>query len=311
MQSQALHVIFGTGPLGMATARALLARGRTVRMVNRSGQAKVPDGIEVVRGNACDQDSVRTVCQGAAVVYQCAQPPYHQWPEQFPALQASIIAGVAAVGAKLVVGDNLYMYGQVSGPMTEDLPNRATMRKGRTRAQMSDALLEAHQRGQLAVAIGRGADFFGPGVRESMLGERVFAPALQGKRASAVGNLDLPHTYTFINDFGTALAVLGERDEALGQIWHVPNPETLTTRQVITMIYEELGHPPQMSGMGTFMMRIGGLFISGARETVEMMYEFEQPFVVDHRKYIEAFGDHATPMREALRQTIAWYRQQT
>jgi nucleoside-diphosphate-sugar epimerase len=309
MNKQALHVIFGSGPLGMATARALLADGKRVRMVNRSGAAAAPDGVEIVRGNASDPDSVRAVTAGAAVVYQCAQPPYTRWPEEFPALQAAVLAGTAAQGAKLVVAENLYMYGLVDRPMTEDLPNAATTRKGRTRAVMSETLLEAHRRGDLRVAIARGSDFFGPGVVESLLGERVFGPALRGKAAQAVGNLDLPHTYTFIDDFGRALATLGEHEAGLGQIWHVPNAETLTTRQIITMIYEELGQAPKMSGVGRTMLRLVGLFVPGARETVEMMYEFEHPFVVDSSKYVRTFGDHATPMRDAIRHTLAWYQQ--
>jgi hypothetical protein len=40
-----------------------------------------------------------------------------------------------------------------------------------------------------------------------------------------------------------------------------------------------------------------------------MMYEFEKPFIVDDSKYIKAFGNHATPLKEAIHQTVAWYRQ--
>lgn len=57
------------------------------------------------------------------------------------------------------------------------------------------------------------------------------------------------------------------------------------------------------------MMRLGGLFIPEARETVEMMYEFEQPSVVDHRKYAQAFGNHATPLEASIQLTLAWYRE--
>jgi nucleoside-diphosphate-sugar epimerase len=244
------------------------------------------------------------------VVYHCAKPPYHEWPQKFPPLQANILEAAASAGAKLIIGENLYMYGEVPNrPLTEDLPIAATTRKGRTRAQMAEAALAAHRNGKVQVAIGRGSDFFGPGVVESAMGERAFLPTLQGKAASLVGNIDLPHTYTFINDFGKALATLGERDEALGQVWHIPNAETLTTRQFMTIVFEEIGKPARMSGMGKLMMRIGGIFIVGARETVEMMYEFEKPFIVDSTKFERAFGERATPHREAIRQTIEWYRE--
>lgn len=302
------HVILGTGPLGQATMRELLRRGKAVRMVNRSGRADVPPEVTVTRGDLYDPASLREVTAGAAVVYQCAQPAYREWQAKFPPLQASIVAGVAASGAKLIVAENLYMYGPVGGPMTEDLPNAATTRKGRTRARMSEALLEAHRAGRVRVAIGRASDFYGPGVLDSALGERVFRSALAGKTASAIGDLDQLHTYTFIDDFGTALVNLGERDEALGQIWHVPNATTDTTRAALNALFGLLGTPPRMSGMGRLMMRLGGIVIPNAREMVELMYEFEYPFVVDHGKYARVFGDHATPLREGLRATIAWYR---
>jgi nucleoside-diphosphate-sugar epimerase len=293
----------------MAVMRALTAKRETVRMVNRSGKANAPPNVSVVAADAYNLDSAREACQGATVVYQCAKPPHHEWPQKFPPLQANILEATARAAAKLIVGENLYMYGEVPNrPLTEDLPIAATTRKGRTRAQMTEAALAAHRNGKVQVAVGRGSDFFGPGVVESAMGERAFLPALQGKAASLVGNIDLPHTYTCINDFGKALATLGERDEALGQVWHVPNAETLTTRQFMTIVFEEIGKPPKMSGMGKLMMRIGGIFIAGARETVEMMYEFEKPFIVDSSKFERTFGERATPHREAIRQTIEWYQ---
>jgi nucleoside-diphosphate-sugar epimerase len=303
-----LYVIFGTGPLGQAVMRELLTRNVRIRMVNRSGKATVPASVEIIGADAYDSQNTYAVTQGATVVYQCAQPGYTQWPTLFPKLQSSIVQGVAASGAKLVVGDNLYMYGAVKGLLREDLPNAAKTRKGRTRAQMAEALIDAHQQGIVRVAIARGSDFYGPGVLNSVLGDRVFPAILAGKTASAVGNLDLPHTYTFIDDFGKALVILGEQEEALGQIWHVPNADTITTREFLTLAFAETGHSPKMSGMGKFMMRLGGIFIPGARETVEMMYEFEQPFVVDHNKYAQAFGDHATPIYKGIQRTLEWYR---
>jgi nucleoside-diphosphate-sugar epimerase len=156
--------------------------------------------------------------------------------------------------------------------------------------------------------IARASDFYGPGVRDSAAGDRVFGFALEGKAASTAGNLDAKHSYTYIDDIGQALVILGERDEALGQVWHVPNAEAATTRQFITSIFEVLGQPAKMSALGKTMMRLGGLFIPPAREMVEMMYEFEKDFVVDSSKFTKAFGLQATPYREGVKQTVAWYK---
>jgi nucleoside-diphosphate-sugar epimerase len=173
---------------------------------------------------------------------------------------------------------------------------------------MAQAALDAHRKGTLRVVIGRASDFFGPRVLGSTLGERVFVPALRGKTASFVGNLEMPHSYTYIKDFGKALVRLAYEDQAYGQVWHVPTAPAVTQRELGEMIFEILGQPAKISGTGRFMMAMGGSFIPEARESVEMMYEFEKPFVVESSKFTRAFGQTATPLREALVETITWYR---
>ncbi len=307
-----LHVIFGTGPVGRAVADELLGRGNVVvRMVNRFGKLdEAPDGVDVVAADLYDVAQVRDVTKGAAVVYQSAQPAYTQWPEKFPALQDAILSGLTGSGAKLVLVENLYMYGETNGaPMNESMPYNAQTRKGRTRGEMSKAAFAAHEAGKMRVTAGRGSDFFGPWGLNSTMGARAILPLLQGKAASLIGNIDLPHTFTYVKDFGKALVLLGERDEADGQAWHVPNDNPrITQREMVMMLAEAAGVEPKMSAMGKFMMMLGGLFVPEAKESVEMMYEFEQPFVVDSSRFEQTFAMQATPLREAIRETVAWYR---
>jgi nucleoside-diphosphate-sugar epimerase len=306
------HVVFGTGAIGRAIMEELVKRGKSVRMVNRSGRMdEVPVGVEVVAADLYDSSKVREVTSGAKVVYQCSQPEYTRWPEKFPALQKSIIDGLKGSNAKLVLVENLYIYGETNGkPMTEDMPYNAHTRKGKVRAEISKSAFEAHRAGKVRVAVGRGSDFFGPwGLSTAAMGERTFYPLLKGKPAGLVGSIDLPHTHTYIKDFGRALVILGERDEADGQAWHMPNDNPrVTQREMVKMIAQEMGVAPKFSAMGKFMMWMGGLFIPEAKETVEMMYEFEQPFIVDSSKFEKTFGMKATPMKDAIKETVAWYK---
>ena len=46
------------------------------------------------------------------------------------------------------------------------------------------------------------------------------------------------------------------------------------------------------------------MFSAPMRETVEMTYEFEHDFVVDHSDYADRFGDHATPLEAAFAATM-------
>ena len=304
-----LHVVFGTGPVGLAVMDDLVGKGKRVRMVNRRGRARVPEGVEVVGGDAADPSFTRGASEGASVVYFALNPPYTQWAELFPPLQAGVIEGAASAGAKLVAVENLYMYGLTGGrPLTEDLPHAPNTRKGTVRARMAEELMEAHKSGKVRVATGRASDFFGPQVLVSAAGEQVFGRAVQGKGAQVAGDPDQPHTYTYVPDIGRGLVVLGEREEALGQAWHLPNPETVTTREFVGAIFEEVGSPPRVQAAPKILLRAIGLFNPGIRETIEMLYEFEEPFVVDHSRFERAFGGRATPLGEAIADTVRWYR---
>ncbi len=307
-----LHVIFGSGPVGLALMNELVSHGKAVRIVNRSGTLRqaAPSGVEVSRGDAIDPASTRALCQGAVVVYNCTNPPYTEWLAKFPPLQAGVLAGAVSAKAKLVVMENVYMYGPTGGrPITEDLPYAATTRKGKLRARMAEELLAVHAAGTLRIAIGRASDFFGPQAIQSSAGERMFAPALAGKTVQVLGNPDLPHTYTYIPDIAKGLVILGERDEASGQAWHLPSAQTITTRQFIEKIsgITRPGQKPHILAAPRLLIQGLGLFDPMMREVAEMQYEFEEPFILDNSRFEKAFGDIATPLDEAIQCTAQWF----
>jgi nucleoside-diphosphate-sugar epimerase len=306
------HVIFGTGAVGLATYDALRRRGETVRLVNRSGHARVSDDVEVVGGDARDPAFTTAVADGASVVYQTLNPPYHQWTEQFPALQAGVLAAAEATGARLVSMENVYMYGRPAGrPLTENRAHDAHTTKGQLRSRMSRELLAAHRAGRVEVAIGRASDYFGPrGGGQSNLGDRLFPAALAGKTATVLGDPDQPHTYTYIPDIGEGLAVLGEHPDAPGQVWHLPNdPDTRTTRQLVDIAYQDAGQPHgKLRAMPSLLLRALGLTNPTLRELIEMQYQFAEPFIVDSSKITNKLDVRATPAPEALADTLATYR---
>lgn len=307
-QQGSTNVVLGTGPLGLAVARYLAGRGGRVRVVNRSGRADVPGGVEVSAADVAEASEAKRACDGAAVVFHCANPPYARWPELHPPLMESIIEGASSAGAKLIFGDNLYAYGPVDGPITEDLPHRAQGPNGRTRALISEALMAAHEAGRVRAAIGRGSDFFGPHARESTVGDRVFARALTGKPAQVLGDPDVPHTVTYIDDFARALVTLGERDEALGRVWHVPNDETVTMRRFVEMVFSEVGGPPRLRVAPRWGLALAGLFNPTIRAVREQLYQSERPWIVDSSRFEGAFGWRATRLREAIGSTVAWFQ---
>jgi nucleoside-diphosphate-sugar epimerase len=312
MSTSPQHVVFGTGAIGLATLEALRRRGERVRLVNRTATAPVPDDVEVLGGDASDPGFTTAAAQGAQVVYQTLNPPYHQWVELFPALQASVLTAAQATGARLVSMENVYAYGRPNGqPLTEAHPYAAHTKKGKLRARMARELLAAHQAGRVQVAIGRASDYFGPrGGAQSNLGDRVIPAALAGKTATVLGDPDQPHTYTYVPDIGEGLAVLGEHPDTPGEVWHLPNdPHTRTTRQLVDSIYRLAGQPQtKLRGTPTLLLRALGVINPTVRELVELQYEFQEPFIVDSTKIASKLAVHGTPLDQALADTVASYR---
>jgi nucleoside-diphosphate-sugar epimerase len=304
-----VHVVFGTGPVGRALIDALIERHLPVRAVCRA-PSNLPDGVQTAAGDAANHAFAAAATSDAAAVYQCLSPPYHRWGDLFPPLQRSVVAAAQAADARYVSFENLYMYGDTRGtPLAENLPDAATTRKGRLRAAMAAELKALADAGTLAVATGRASDYFGPRAREqSPLGTRVIGRALTGKSAQVVGDPDQRHSYTYLADIGRMLAILGTDERALGEIWHVPNAPARTTRELVQMIAADIGHDIKVAATPKLILRVLGLFNPVIGELDEMLYEFEQPFVVDGGKFETIFGTSATPLAQSIPATVAWWR---
>ncbi len=305
-----LHVVFGAGQVGRVLAAVLAERGLSVRVLSRHRPPELADGIEWRAADATDPDAAGDAAKGATVVYQCLNAPYAQWPELFPPLQRGVLAAAEHAGALLVVLENLYGYGPTGGrPMTEDLPLAATTVKGRTRAAMTADLLAAAEADRVRIAIGRASDFFGAGVTDgSVLGERVFGNALAGRRADFIGHPDLPHTYSYVPNIAAGLATLGTDARAEGEVWHLPGPQTVTTRALLDLVAGEVGHPVAIRSVPKLAVRALGLVNPMLRGLAELSYQFDEPFILDSSKYESAFGAAGTPLADAVAATVAWYR---
>ena len=304
-----VHVVVGaSGGTGRALVRELVQRGRQVRAVNRSGRVAAPAGVEVLAGDATDVERMREVCRGAGVVYNAVNVPFVQWRDTFPAAVDGVLAGAEAADARMVFVDDTWMYGRVSGPMTEDLPYRPVSDKGVLRAWLAEKVLAAHSSGRVRTVIGRAPELYGPAV-ESVLGRNLFGPSVEKGRALWVGDLDQPLGPMFIDDFAYGLADLGEHDVALGQVWHLPTPPPTTARQLLALVAAQVRRPVRAVRLGPTSARALGLVWSVAREGAEMLYQFRQPHSVDATKYQTAFSaGKVTPYERGVEEAIRWYR---
>ena len=265
-KDQELHVVVGgSGAIGGAVVEELGRRGRRVRSIGRR-DADVMDRQQAI-------DAVA----GASVVYQCAAPAYTRWVDEFSTLQANVADAAESAGARLVVVENLYMYGPTDGPMTESLPMAATGKKGALRARLSQDLLERHAAGRVRVTIGRASDYYGPRAVNSAVGEQFFAAIARGKAPRWLGRLDQPHALSFLPDIAAGLVSLGEHPEADGEVWHLPVSPALTGAEWSERTAAIVGRPVRPSRVTRPMVFGLGLFMPLLRELRETLYQWERP----------------------------------
>ena len=310
--TKTLHVIFGAGPVGCWIARTLRAWNIPVRAVNRSGQrpALMPEDVEMIAADLSDADQALKAAQGATALYQALNPPYHRWQEDFPTLQANALAAAQAANARYISIENLYMYDDTQ-PIREDSPIRPRSKKGELRARMAEEVMDMHQRGDIQATALRSSDYYGPGVVQSAMGERVFGTLVAGKKAELMGRADQPHSWAYIEDVGQAAALLGTRDEALGRAWITPHAPPVTQGEMVAQAATILGVEPAMMTIPGWMMTLVGLFNPDARAAKEMLYQLKEPFVVDTDLFQQTFGLAPTPIQKGLEQTLAWYKTRT
>jgi nucleoside-diphosphate-sugar epimerase len=298
-----MHLIVGAGVIGSTTAVQLADAGERVRVVTRSGSGPVHANIERVAADAGDAAALTRLSDGAVAIYNCANPPYHTWPTDWPPLGASMLAAAESSGAPLVITGNLYVYGPVDRPMTPDMPLAAPTVKGRVRAKLWADALMAYRAGRISgVTEVRASDFISP--KHSTL--EFVLPALRaGRTVRLPGPLDMPHTFTYTGDVARALIALGRDERAWGRAWHVPSPAAVTMRELVRRTARVGGFPePTVRSIPGPVMYASGWFVKFMKEMREMSYQFDRPFILDSSETEAVFGLRATDLDEALAATI-------
>ena len=300
-------LVIGAGVIGSRVAGMLAERGDRVSVVSRRGSG--PAGVAA---DAADAGAMARLAEGAAVIYNCVNPPYHRWPADWPPIAASVLAAAERSGAVLVTLSNLYGYGpRVPGgydeahPITEATPLAATGRKGRVRARVWQDALAAHQAGRVRVSEVRAADFIGPGAQSAM-GERIVRLVRQEKNVSVLGRADRPHTWTFTDDVARMLVTAGTDPRAWGRAWHVPSNEPRSQRQVVDDFARATGvGQVRVSEIPSIALRGMGLVWPLMRELRETEYQFRDDFVMDSSAAQAAFGLKPAPWEEIVAVTVS------
>lgn len=304
------HLVLGAGPVGSGVARLLADRGTPVTIATRSGSGPEHPSINLVRADAADAAALTGLAEGAAVIYNCVNPPYHRWAQQWPPIHRAIMSAAERTGAAIVMMDNLYAFGPGSRmPMREDDAMRATGTKGATRRALAEELLAAHAAGRLRASLARASDYYGPGVKDSSMGDRVVPRVIAGKKVSLLGRTDIPHSASYMPDVVRTLVAIGSNEQAWGRPWHVPSI-TVTQAELVQAFARAAGTTTKVGTVPKAALTALGLFVPLMRELKETWYQFAEPWVIDSALTESTLGISATPLDRAAAETVAWWRAQ-
>jgi nucleoside-diphosphate-sugar epimerase len=282
-----------------------------ILLVNRTGKLNIPipQNVQVTAADATSKTDMKAIANRSELIFSCTDMPYDKWAAFYPATATALAYALSETNAKLVFADNLYSYGNVAGKeMNEQMPHSAKTKKGKIRAAVINTLLYSGDAFNNKVAFVKAADFIGPRIHKGIFGTDFLDRVHNGKRVMLFGNIALPHTFTYIKDFAAAMINVGTANDTFGQIWHVPNAPALSLDKWLHLFEVISNKKIKKSVTPKFVIWIAGLFNSFIKELYEMAYQFEYPYLVNHDKYVNRFGNHSTYPSDIVKETIEWYK---
>jgi nucleoside-diphosphate-sugar epimerase len=304
-------VVFGHGPVGAATTRLLLQTGAEVLVAQRSRPADLPAGARFQACDVLDGEAVRATAAGAQQIVAAVGFPYEGkvWETAWPRAMTHLVGACETTGARMVFVDNLYMYGEQTVPLTEDMPARSFGQKPRARTEATKIWRAASEAGRIRATALRPSDFFGPGVGATQLGDAALGALARGKPAALVLPPDLLHDFAYVPDIARAVVTLTQAPDAdFGQVWHCPNAPIRTPRQLLQLAADALGVKLAIQSLPLWALPAIGLFSPFLRELVEMRYQWRHPYRVDASKFGRRFWSDATPFEISIPETARSFR---
>jgi nucleoside-diphosphate-sugar epimerase len=306
-----MQTILGAGgAIGTELVKEFARTGQSVRLVSRNPKP-IQGATETISADISDLNQTIRAVSGSSIVYLLVGLKYdlRVWHELWPRIMSNAIEACKRANAKLIFFDNVYMYGKVSGPMTEETPFNPCSKKGQVRAQIATTLLNEIKAGKLSALIARSADFYGPDARTSVANILVFEKFAKGATASWLVNDTVPHSYTFTPDAARSLTMLAANESAWNQTWHVPttaNPPI--GKQFIEMAAKEFRVEPKYRVLNRPLIMLAGLFDQNTRESYEMLYQYDSVYLFESAKFSKTFSFEATSYAEGVRRIAATYR---
>lgn len=294
-------VVVGAGQIGTPLVARLARAGEPVTWVSRTRPQHVPQGVNHVCLDVRDGAALGRVAAGARALIAAVNPAIYDaqvWAETLPPLHQGLIDGAVAANTRLVLLDGLYLYTIKEGPLTPDTRVDAETEKGKIRMGIAALYSRAREERGLRVSTLRASDFWGPELNQALLTHDGLLGLKRGKRPLLVGDPDAPHAFSHRDDVVEALVALALAEpDVEGKVFHAPVIH-VSQRELVQAFAEAFGVRARPFVAPRWLLRVTGLFVKSVGGIVEMLPQWQAPYLVDDSSFTGRFGTRATSLEE-------------
>jgi dihydroflavonol-4-reductase len=311
----------GTGFVGGAIVDALVAEGREVVALARSGdgaRALEEKGARAVRGDVLDRDSLEHAAQGCEVVYHvagmnafCLRDPSPMFRANVDGTRAVVEAAARAGASRVVYTSSAATIGEAEGTVgREDSPHRGWFLSAyeRSKFEAERAAFAAARSAGLELVSVNPASVQGPGRTHGTA--RLLVDSLNGRLPFIV---DSRLSLVDVADCTRGHLLAETRGEPGAR--YVLSGATLTVREAVGLLGRIAGRearpralPPQLALAGATAAEL----VSGVRRKRpafcrEMIRTVLHGHAYDGTRAALELGLAYTPLEESMRRALAWY----
>ena len=285
-------ILGANGIIGEELAKELCTNyTQEIRLVGRNPK-KVNPTDSIFKADLMDAEATKAAVKGSEIVYLTVGLPYSSqvYLNRWPAIMRNTIDACIQHNCKLVYFDNTYMYDQSTPIQTEATPFESTGKKGIAKGQAARLLLDEIQKNTITAVICRAPEFYGPGKTKGITNSLVFENIKKGKKLKVLISDKKKRTLIYTPDASKATALIGNTDDAYGQIWHLPcDDNRLTYQEFIALASELYGQPLSYSVLKKWILYIVSHFNDTMKETYELLPRYAIDNIFDSSKFKKRF----------------------
>ncbi len=247
----------GAGFIGTHLARALVAQGRSVRVLDRAEPSNRVAGVTYIRGDIRRRtdlmkalDDIHHVFHLAAIVSvpECEAFPEESWTTNLEGTLtvARTLVETSHVRPSLVFASSCAVYGNTGGsaPITETSKPLPLSIYARQKHLSEGALTRMEQEG-LRSRILRFFNVYGPGQRSDSPYSGVIAAfkkrALEGRKLELHGGGNQTRDFVHVHDVVTALIAASEAQSISSQAVNIGTGVPIRVKDLATLVGKALG----------------------------------------------------------------------